>query len=161
MTGGQNKITLWESSDYKVNVNWLYIKLVDINERVRPNRQILFCFLKILRYILNLFDEIGPMHLISLICTDKLKLPCSKYSRIYFFPTQLALHPTRVAKNRGARERGSHEVKTCRMNCDTDCKKYAGKNICSETNILNVQNKNICRCVTYIYIYILVRPKVL
>ena len=72
-------MTLWEPSDYEVNVNWVYIKLVDINERVRPNRQILFCFLKILRYILNLSDKIGPMHLISLICTE--------YSRIYFFPT--------------------------------------------------------------------------
>ena len=92
MTGGQNKMTLCESSDYKVNVNWVYIKLVDINERVRPNRQILFWFLKILRYILNFSHEIGPMRLISLICTDKLKLPCSKYSRMYFCPIQLALH---------------------------------------------------------------------
>ena len=80
-------MTLWEPSDYEVNVNWVYIKLVDINERVRPNRQILFWFLKILRYILNLSHEIGPMRLISLICTDKLKLRCSKYSRIYSCPT--------------------------------------------------------------------------
>ena len=35
------------------------------------------------------------------------------------------------------------------------------KNICLETNIQNVHNENIYRCVTYIYIYILVRQKVL
>ena len=57
-------------------------------------------------------------------------------------------------KNRGARERGSYEVKSCRTNCDPGCKKYyRGKNICSETNILHVQNENIYRWVTYIYIY--------
>ena len=62
-----------------MNINWVYIKLVDINERVRLDRQILFCFLKIFSFILNLSDEIGPMRLISFICTDKLKLPT------YFF----------------------------------------------------------------------------
>ena len=80
-------MTLWEPSDYEVNVNWVYIKLVDINERVRPNRQILFCFLKILKYILNLSNEIGLMRLISFICTDKLKLPYGWYLRMYFYPT--------------------------------------------------------------------------
>ena len=55
-------------------------------------------------------------------------------------------------------ERGSHEVKTRRTNCDPGCKKYYRReNICSETNIQNVQNGNIYRCVTFIYIYILVR----
>ena len=63
MTGGQNKMTLWETSDYKVNVNRVYIKLVDINERVRHNR-------------VRLSDEIDPMRLKSLICTHKPKLPC-------------------------------------------------------------------------------------
>ena len=60
----------------------------------------------------------------------------------------------RVAKNWGARERGSHEIKTCRTKCDPGCKKhYRRKNICSGTNIENAQNENICRCVTYICIY--------
>ena len=68
----------------------------------------------------------------------------------------------RVAKKQGERERGSHEVKTRRTNCDPDCKKYYRiENICLESNIQNVQNENIYRCVTYIYIYILVRQKVL
>ena len=68
--------------------------------------------------------------------------------------------PARVAKNRGAWEPSSHEVKTCRTNCDPGCKKYyRRKNICSETNTQNVQNENIYRCVTCIYIYIVVRHK--
>ena len=59
----------------------------------------------------------------------------------------------RVAKYRGARERGSHEVTTRRTNCDPGCKKYYRReNICSETNIQNVQHENIYRCVTYILI---------
>ena len=41
------------------------------------------------------------------------------------------------------------------MNCDPGCKKYRGKIFCSETNILNVQDENIYRCVTYIYICML------
>ena len=68
---------------------------------------------------------------------------------------------SRVAKNRRARERGSHEVKTSRTNCDPGYKKHKGENIYSETNIQNVHNENIYRCVTYIYIYVVVRQKVL
>ena len=34
---------------------------------------------------------------------------------------------SRVAKNQGARERDSHEVKTCRTNCDPGCKKHRRK----------------------------------
>ena len=37
-------MTLWESSDYKVNVNWVYMKLVDISERAKPNHHICFVF---------------------------------------------------------------------------------------------------------------------
>ena len=65
----------------------------------------------------------------------------------------------RWQKNRGVRERGSHEVNTRRTNCDPGCKKYKRENICSETNIQNVQNEIIYSCVTYIYIYILIETK--
>ena len=68
---------------------------------------------------------------------------------------------TRVAKNQGAWERGFHEVKTFRTNCDPVYKKnYRRKNICPETNTQNAQNENIYRCIKFIYIYLL-RQKVL
>ena len=64
-----------------------------------------------------------------------------------------------VTKTRGTRKRRSNKMKTCRTKCDPGYKKiYRRKNICSETSIKNVQNENIHRCVTYIYI---LRQKVL
>ena len=64
---------------------------------------------------------------------------------------KILMSADRVAKYRGARKRGSHKVKTRRANCDPGCKKYYRReNICSETNIKNVQHENIYRCVTYI-----------
>ena len=85
--------------------------------------------------------------------TYMFKQTCSFYMQICL---------SRVEKNRGPRGRGSHEVKTSRTNCGPGSKKYYRReNICSETKKQNVQNENIYRCVTYIYIYILVRQKVL
>ena len=44
-------------------------------------------------------------------------------------------------------------MKTCRTSCNPGCKNYGRKNVCSETNVQNVQNENIHKCVAYIYIY--------
>ena len=62
--------------------------------------------------------------------------------------------PISVAKNRGAREQRSHEVKTRCTKCDPGCKTiYRRKKFFSETNIQNVQNENSYGCATHIYIY--------
>ena len=62
-------------------------------------------------------------------------------TRFFFISNAFFLLTLRVAKNRAAGERLSHEIKTRRSKCDTGGKKICWrKNICSDTNLQNVLN---------------------